>query len=213
MNRRSTLLTALAAIIFTLGLSGVAAAQTNDPWWGRQDDRRNDDYRRDRRNNGNYGRYDSRTLRDVAQRIKDRSHDFERDADRALDRSRVDGTRREDQINAYVHDFRRAADRFRDRVGNGNDTYRSQNEASELISRANQIDRVISRLRLDSRTYSDWTSMNQDLRIVADIYGLRYNGGGYDNGGYDPRYPTNDRRNRRSNNNDWWRQLPNIIRP
>ena len=214
MKRRDTLLTALAAIIFTLGLSGAAAAQTNDPWWGQQrDDRRdqrdNGTYGRD---NGAYGRYDSRTLRDAAQRIKERSHDFERDADRALDRSRVDGTRREDQINSFVHDFRRAADRFRDRVGNGNDLYRSQNEASELISRANEIDRVISRVRLDSRTSSDWSSLNQDLRLVADIYNLRYNGGGYGNGGYpNDRYP-NDRRNRR-NNNDWWRQLPNIIRP
>ncbi len=208
MNPRSTLLTALAAVFFTLGLSGVAAAQRNDPWWNGQ---RDGDYRNQR---GGYGRYDGRTLRDAAQRIKDRSHDFERDVDRALDRSRVDGTRREDRINDSVHDFRRAADRFRDRVGNGNnDIYRSQSEASELLSRANQIDRVISRLRLDSRAYSDWTSMSQDLRLVADIYGLRYNGGYGNDGYYDPRYPNDNRRTRRSTNDDWWRRLPNVIRP
>jgi hypothetical protein len=206
MNRRSTLLTALAAILFTLSLSGAAAAQSNDPWWGRD---RNRDDRRDRRN-GSYGRYDERTLRDAAQRIKDRSKDFERDVDRNLDRSRVDGTRREDNINENVREFRRAAERFKDRIGNGRDLGRSQDAARELIQRANQIDRVLARVRLDSRAYSDWSSLNQDLRLVADIYNLSYNGR---NGGYygNDRYP-NDRRDRRNGNNDWWRQLPNVIR-
>src|SRR5438045_1049188 len=126
MNRRITLLTIIAAIFCTLSLSGLAAAQSNDPWWSdssqrdrNRDDQRDDrDYRRDRRDQrddgyyGRNGRYDSRTLRDAAQRIKDRSHDFERDVDRALDHSRVDGTRREDNINAQVQDFRHAAERF-----------------------------------------------------------------------------------------------------
>ena len=205
MNRRSTILTALAAIFFTLSLSGVAAAQ-NDPWW--RNDRNRDD-RRDRRD-GYYGRYDERTLRDAASRIKDRAKDFERDVDRALDRSRVDGTRREDQINDVVHDFRRAADRFKSSVGNGRDLNRSADEARELIARANQIDRVIGRARLDSRAHSDWSSLNQDLRLVANIYGLSYNGAG----GYygNDRYP-NDRRDRRDNNDDWWRRIPGVRIP
>jgi hypothetical protein len=223
MNRRITLLTIITAILFTLGLAGLAAAQSNDPWWSDSSQRDRDrDYRRDRDrdrdrndgyygNNGRYGRYDERTLRDAAQRIKDRSKDFERDVDRALDHSRIDGTRREDNINAQVRDFRRAAERFKDRVGNGRDLNRSYNEASELIQRANQIDRVLSRARLDSRSYSDWSSLNQDLRLVADIYGLRYNGGYYGNGGYG--YPNDRYPNDRRNNNDWWRRLPNVIRP
>ncbi len=215
MIRRNTILTACAAILFTLSLSGVAAAQSNDPWWGRND--RNQDDRRDRRRNddygrGGYGRYDERTVRDAAQRIKDRSHDFERDVDRSLDRSRVDGTRREDQINETVHEFRRAADRFKDRIGNGRDVNRGQDAARELLQHANQIDRLISRARLDSRAYSDWSSLNQDLRLVADIYGLRYNGSdGYYGNDRDTRYP-DDRRDRR-NNDDWWRRIPGIRIP
>jgi hypothetical protein len=218
MNRRITLLTIIAVIFCTLSLSGLAAAQSNVPWSDSsqrdRNDRRDDrDYRRDQRDDGYYGRngrYDSRTLRDAAQRIKDRSKDFEHDVDRALDHSRVDGTRREDNINAQVQDFRRAAERFKDRVGNGNDQNRAYDAARELVSRANQIDRVIGRARLDSRASSDWNSLNQDLRLVSDIYNLNYNGGGYGNGGYG-NYP-NDR-NRRNNNNDWWRRLPNIVRP
>jgi hypothetical protein len=207
MNRRSTILSVLAAILVTLSLSGAAAAQGNDPWWGRND--RNRDDRRDRRD-GYYGRYDERTLRDAASRIKDRAKDFERDVDRALDRSRVDGTRREGQINDTVHDFRRAADRFKSSVGNGRDLNRSADEARELVARANQIDRVIGRARLDSRAHSDWSSLNQDLRLVANIYGLSYGGGGYYGNDRD-RYP-NDRRDRRDND-DWWRRIPGVRIP
>ncbi|HEX8069253.1 MAG TPA: hypothetical protein VF546_04825 [Pyrinomonadaceae bacterium] len=207
MNRRTTILSFIAAAIFAVCLPGLASAQSNDPWWGRDRDRRS-------RDDGYYGRYDERTLRDAAQRIKNRARDLERDVDRYLDNSRQNGTRREDRVNEQAQEFRRAADRFKDRVGNGRDLNRSADEARELISRANQIDRVLGRGRVDSRVYSDWSSINQDLRLVADIYGLRYNGGGYNNGGYYPddrRYP-NDR-DRRNNNDDWWRRIPGVRWP
>lgn len=198
MIRRTSMLAVFAAALFTLSLSSVASAQSNDSW---SRDRR-DGYGR----YGGYGRYDSRTLRDVAQRIKDRSHDLERDVNRSLDNSRINGSRREDQINADVQEFRRAADRFKDRVGNGNDPNRARNEAQSLLGFSNRIGNQLSRARLDSRAYSDWDALNQDLRLVSDIYGLGY--GGYGNNYPNSRYP-NDR-NRRTNDN-WWRRIPDVI--
>lgn len=210
MIRRTSILAFFAAALFTLSLSSSASAQSNDPWWSRNDsqrDRRRDDgYGRDR-NGGYYGRYDNRTLRDVAQRIKDRSHNLESDVNRALDHSRINGSRREDNINADVQDFRRAADRFRDRVGNGNDPNRAANEAQQLLSLGDRIDRELARLRLDSRSYSDWSEIAQDLRVVSDIYG-------YNNGGYYPnnnRYPNDRYPNDRRTNDNWWRRLPDIM--
>jgi hypothetical protein len=83
-------------------------------------------------------------------------------------------------------------------AGDSNDLYRSADEARNLLDRASRIDRVLGRVRVDSRTSSDWSQLRNDLRAVANIYGLRFNdnGGGY-NGGYN-----NDddwRRNRRNN--------------
>ncbi|MDT7540729.1 MAG: hypothetical protein QOE33_633 [Acidobacteriota bacterium] len=194
MIRRKSILAVVAAALFTLSLSSVASAQSNDPWWGRNSG--------NNRNSGSYGRYDGRTLRDVAQRIKDRSHNLESDVNRALDHSRVNGSRREDNINADVQEFRRAADRFKDRVGNGNDPNRASNEAQALLSLSSRVDNELSRLRLDSRSYSDWSEINQDLRVVSDIYGYGYGNNGYPNS----RYP-NDRRT----NDGWWRRLPDVI--
>lgn len=218
MFTRTRILAAVTAAAFSLALASAASAQA--PWWGQRDDDYGRD-RRDRRDDDYYGRgrYDTRTVRDVAERIKDRSKDLERDVDRLLDNSRTNGTDREDRINDEAQQFRRAAERFRSRVGDGRDADRADSEARELLSRGQQIDRVLNRLRADSRTYSDWSQISRDLRIVADIYGMNYRGddGGYRRGGYDPRYPDDrnrrdrDRDNRRNRNDGWWRRIPEVI--
>ena len=238
INRRTTILTIVSAVLFAFCLPALASAQSNDPWW--QDRDRDRDYRRDRNrddrrdrrrdhddddddhyygNSGRNGNYDTRNLRSVAERIKERSKSLERSVDRLLDNSRVNGTRREDHINQDVSEFRKAADRFRSRVdNNGRDRNRGYQEAQNLLQSANHAERMLARLRVDSRTYADWREIKQDLRIVANAYGLSYNGNddGYyrnGNGGYDPRdrNRNRDRRSGRNRDDNWWRQLPGII--
>jgi hypothetical protein len=203
-NRPRLIPTLIATALMVVFLPLVASAQwgNNDPW---SRNRRNDNYGR-----GGYG-YDTRTLREAARRIDNRSDDFQRHLDSALDRSRVDDTRREDNINQLAREFRNAASRFRDRVGDGRDFNRSSNEAQRLLQLASRIDRVLGRIRLDSRTQSDWYQIRQDLRVVSDFYGGRYNNGGYY--GRDDDYYGNDRNrrrrnDRRNNNDEWWRRLP-----
>ena len=182
-NRRRLIPTVIASALLALFLPLIASAQGNyDPWGRDRRDNRRDDYR-----------YNN-TLRDAARRIDNRSGDFQRHLDSALDRSRIDDTRREDNINQMAAEFRNAASRFRNRVGDGRDNYRGADEAQRLLSIGSRIERVISRLRVDSRTRSDWSQISQDLRLIANFYGNR---GGYGNGRYDPR-----------NNNDWWRRFP-----
>ena len=189
-NRRFTV---PALAVFALLLLAPAVANAQGSIWDRirdraeQDrrDRDDDDYRRGRRDD-DYGRgrggrtsdYERRQLRDLANRIEDRSRSFQRNLDRALDRSRIDDTRREDNINDLARDFRNAANRFRNVAGDSNDLYRSQDEARDLIQLANRIENTLRRVRLDSRTSNDWYQIRADLRTVADIYRLRNYGNG-----------------------------------
>ena len=198
-NRHTLKFSLLAAAILALCLPAAAAAQ-----WGRYpQDRYPDD--RDR----GYGRNDDRGLRDSAHRLDRLAKDFERDIDRALDRSRSNGSNREDRINDEVHQFRRAAGDFKSRVGNGRDLNRSANEARRLLQEAQDIDRVAR--RLDGRTSSTWSQIQQELRYISSVYGFGY--GGY---GRDDDWRRNDRRrdddwrrnDRNDRNNDWWRRIP-----
>ena len=202
MKKHTLKFSILAAALLALSLPIAAAAQ----WGGYPQDRYPDN-----RNNGRYGRYDDRALKDSAQRLDRLAKDFERDMDRALDRSRVNGTSREDRINEEVHQFRRAAGDFKSRVGNGRDLNRSADQARRLLDEAQQVNRIARPRWFDGRLSSQWSSIEQELRFISDVYGFRYNGG-Y-NGGYgrddDYRRDRRDRNDNRNNrNNDWWRRIP-----
>ena len=170
-NRRRFLPTIIATALMALFLPLVAAAQGNNGPWNRGG-RDNDDWR-------NRNRYDSRVLRDVTRRLEDRSSDFQRHLDSALDRSRYDGTRREDRINDIARDFRNAASDLRRSVNNGRNLDRSSDEARRVLQIGSRIDMFIARQRLDYRAASDWAQIRQDLRVIADIYNLNFNGGGW----------------------------------
>jgi len=196
-NRNTLKLSIFAAALLALCLPVVATAQG-----GGYPDNRYPNNRYPNGSNGSYGRYDDRYLKDSVQRLDRMAKDFENNMDRALDRSRVDGTRREDEINQVVHDFRRAAGNLKSRVGNGRDLNRSANEADNVLRLADQIDRLGAR-RLDSRTASEWSQIQIELKTISDIYGLNYRGR---NGNDDWNRGRNNRNSNR--NDDWLRRLP-----
>jgi hypothetical protein len=181
-NRRKLIPTLIAAVLISLCIPVLASAQGSyDPW------NRDRDYRRDRRDDDRYGQ---RALRDSIRRVRDRSDDFRNHLDSALDRSRIDDTRREDRINEVAREFERAANRLNDRFDNGRDLSRSANEARQLLEIGARIDRLMQRSRLNGRVQSDWAQIRQDLRVIASAYG-NY---GYNNGRNDDWRRRNDNR-------------------
>jgi len=190
-NRHTLKFSIFAASVLAFCLPVVAAAQ-----WGGYPDNRNPDNSYPSRSREN-GLNDDRYLRNSVQQLDRLAKDFENDMDRALDHSRADGTRREDEINNVVKDFRRAVGNLKSRVGNGRDLDRSMNEAERVLQLADQVDRYGAR-RLDSRTSSEWSQIQSELRTISDVYGLNYRGD-YNRG-----------RNGNGNNrtNDWLRRIP-----
>lgn len=203
-NRRTLSFSILAAALMALCLPVLAAAQGGYGY---------PDYGR----NGNYGRYDERYLKDSINRLDRVSKDFERDLDRALDSSRVNGTQQEDRMNAQGHDFRRAVSSLKSHFGNGRDLSRSRDEAQRVLQEARQFDRIGRGRGFDNRVASDWSQIQQELQTISNAYGIGYynNGGNYPGsnypGGNYPNYPNGNGRNYPNNgnrNNDWWRRIP-----
>lgn len=200
-QRTSVFATIAAAALISILLPAAAAAQGGyDPWNRGNRDR---DYGRNNRNGG----YGNRGLRDVIHRVESRSKDFENSVDRSLDRGRYDGSRREDRINDIANEFHDAADRLKDRFDDGRNMDRSAGEARTLLQLGQRIDTFISRNQLDSRTYSIWSGIRQDLQQIAYAYNTN-------SGGYNDDYRRNDnnrqrgRYERRGSNNPWGVLLP-----
>ncbi|CAN5476730.1 hypothetical protein BH20ACI3_BH20ACI3_01950 [soil metagenome] len=189
INQRILRFSIFAAALLALCLPAVAAAQ-----WDRYPD-----YGRSRdRDNGRYGRYDDRYLRDSIHRLDRLSKNFESALDRELDRSHEDGTRHEDRVNNEVHDFRRAVGDLKSRFGNGRDLNRSRNEAQRVLQTARGAERASRHHFRNGQLANQWSQIRQELNVIAQAYGSY----GYNDDNY-----RNDR-NRRSSNNDWWRRLP-----
>ena len=206
-NRHTLKFSILAAAILALCLPVMAAAQ-----WDRGRDDRGRDRDRDSRDRDGYGRYDERALRDSVHRLDRLAKDFEKNMDRALDRSRSNGSRREDQINEQVHEFRRSVGDLKSRIGNGRDLNRSADEARRVLQEGQQVDRVARPRWFDGRLSSDWSNIQRELRFISDAYGFR-NYGGY---GRDDDYRRRDGDYRRNDDyrrgsdriDDWMRRIP-----
>ncbi len=198
-HRRLTV-SGLLLALFVLCAPVLTSAQYRDDDYRRGG--RNDRYERrnDRRNNRGNQDYYRRTVREAIRRIEDNSDNFNDRIDGALDRSRVNGRRREDQILNIAKNFEETADDLNDRYGEGRNLENSRNLAQRLLDDGTRLDRFIRRQRLDGRTEQLWNQISQDLRVVADAYGYRTRAG-YNNGGYnDDYYDRDDDYNRRGNN-------------
>lgn len=195
MNRYKSLVAVFAFALLVLMIPAVASAQ----WGG--NNRRNDD---------NYGR-NNRNLNSTIRNLKNRSRDFERRVDRELDRSRADGSRREDRINAVASDFARAADDLDDSYDNNRDYQNSRDEARRVLQLGSQLGRFMNRGNLNYNLQNEWSRIQQDLRVLANAYGGNYNDDDYRNNRRgrnrddDDDYYGNGRNNR---NGDWRDRIP-----
>jgi hypothetical protein len=107
----------------------------------------------------------------LLRRIETRSTQFRQSLYAALNQSRIDGTRQEDNINEFVRNFETATatlrDRFRQRRDVGSDV-------SEVLAKAAFIDRFMGRHRLASNAEQDWSALRSDLDGLARYYNVAW---------------------------------------
>ena len=205
MNRLKKLIGIFAFSLLILGLPSITSAQwrndrdrddddDDDGGYSRNDDHRNsrnDDYRNNRSSRNN------RNLQSTVKNLKNRSANFERRLDRELDNSRYNGRNREDRINQIAKEFADAADDLDDKYDNRGDYNRSADEAQRVLQLGNQLDRAVSRARLNGNLQNEWNSIRYDLDTLANAY--NYNNNNRNN--------RSNRRNRQGNG-DWRNNIP-----
>ncbi len=196
MNSFKKLIALFAFSLMILALPSIASAQrrdnnrnNNDDDYGNNRNNNDDDYTNNRNNRNN--RYD-RNLESTIKNLKNLSKQFERQVDRELDRSRADGTRREDKINDLAGRFTDAAKDLDKAYDNRRDYNRSADEARRVLALGSQLDRAVSRGRIGRNLQNSWNNIERNLRVLARAYNYSNNNRDYDD--------DDDNGNRRGNN-------------
>jgi hypothetical protein len=110
-------------------------------------------------------------VREIIRKLEANTDRFKRSLDNGLDRSNLNGTRREDQINEYVRQFEEATDRLRDRA---EDQQYAPNLAREVLYRGRSINTFMRNNQLGGDAKSDWVRVRNDLTWLANSYYIRW---------------------------------------
>ena len=106
----------------------------------------------------------------MAQLKKDTGR-FRKSFDSSLDRSRLNGTNREDDINHFLKKYEDATERlysrFKDNKSVGADV-------EAVLDGAAEIDRFMTRRLASERAERDWQAVRQDLRRLAEAYNVSW---------------------------------------
>jgi tetrahydromethanopterin S-methyltransferase subunit B/DNA-directed RNA polymerase subunit L len=110
------------------------------------------------------------------ERIEERTDTFSTQLNKSLDRSRLDGSRAEDNIAERVSELENATDELR-REFDHNDT-RGENrpEAEKILTTATSVDRLMKRRNFGGQTESTWATLRTELNVLAKLYGLQPTG-------------------------------------
>ncbi|MBD0326964.1 MAG: hypothetical protein ICV68_11060 [Pyrinomonadaceae bacterium] len=124
--------------------------------------------------NGRAYRYSDTNMRRLIRRIETSTDRFSNLLPNALDRSRLNGTEREDDVNKLVTDFEAATDQLKQRF-NRNETTRM--DAQMVLQQGTLIDRFMRNHQLDYRTERAWTQVRGELDRLAAAYNVAWNWG------------------------------------
>lgn len=111
-------------------------------------------------------------MRQLLRRIETRADHFSNSLSNALDRSRYNGSTREDDINKLLTDFEYATDQLRDRFNNNTST---DMDVQLVLQRAALLDTFMRNNRLANPAESQWTLLRGDLDQLARNYSVAWN--------------------------------------
>jgi len=112
----------------------------------------------------------------ILRRIEQQSDHFRSSLDSALDKSRLNGTHREDDLNRFIKDFYEQTKHLRNRFDKHQST---APDVEAVLNRAARIDDFMSRNRLSSKAQDDWSTLKSNLDELASAYNVSWRWDGY----------------------------------
>jgi hypothetical protein len=130
--------------------------------------------------------------RQLLTRLETNAERFRLSLSQSLDQSRLDGTRREENISNVLDDFNHIVDHVRERY---DQQQLATADVEALLARASRLDRFMTNRgnRVTPRAQSDWATLRTDLDQLAGMYNVAWNR--TSDSPYTPYPPTNNNYN------------------
>ncbi len=97
----------------------------------------------------------------------------------SLDHSRLNNTRRENQLNQRARDLEVATDELRREFSRRDRWIENQDEVRRCLNIASDIDVAMRNRRLGAATENNWRAVRSELNALAKVYNLPVVGGAY----------------------------------
>ena len=115
----------------------------------------------------------------IIRNVEERTDRFVQQFDNSLDKSRLDGTRREDNLNQRARDLESATDELRREFDRRDRWDENRDEVRRCLNIATDINVAMRNRRLNRATENNWVNVRAELNALARVYGLPGIGGAY----------------------------------
>jgi hypothetical protein len=116
--------------------------------------------------------YTRAEVNDLIKVAEDRSDRFMKLFDKALDKSALDGSQREDNLNERAKDFEKAMDKLRKEFDKTESYLQTKPEMQNVLSIARDINAVMLRRNLRADVEEEWVALRRELNVLASVYYL-----------------------------------------
>jgi len=112
-------------------------------------------------------------VRELIRRVETRTDEFRKVVDRWLDRSRLDGSQVEDDINAEVKRFERRTDALRRKSERMARYEEVRDEVRNVVDAGRRIDVMIRGGKWNAEIKSRWRNLRDAINALGAIYKVR----------------------------------------
>lgn len=108
----------------------------------------------------------------IINRVETRVDYFVKQFDKSLDRSRLNGSDREDQLNKRAKDLEHATDDMRKHFDVTDKWIDNRDEVRKCLNIATDINTAMVNRKLGGVTETNWANVRYELNTLADVYNL-----------------------------------------
>lgn len=108
----------------------------------------------------------------IINRVEDRVDTFIKQYDKSLDRSRLDGSSREDWLMKRARDLEGATDELSREFDRRDAWIENKEEVRRCLNIATDIDNNMKNYRFGAAAEANWSKVRYELNTLADVYNL-----------------------------------------